>query len=187
MPLLGTFAGASTRAYGLQAGIKQIDGLELITSQSFSSVSSVTFDNCFSNNYVQYKIVTAATGSTLAGINLQFRASGSTYTTASYRYQKLAYLNNATNAARTTGATNWQNALGAIDNGIAYAMNLEILNPYQTMYTSGVNQHQYSNSSAYEIRSFGITVTNSFDGFIATTSGGTMTGNIYVYGFSKGA
>lgn len=187
MAFLGTFAGASTRAFGLQAGIKSIDGLDLISTQSFTSASSVTFNSVFSNTYVQYKIVLAATGTTLAGVNLQWRTSGSTYTSANYNWQKLmGYLTTTMEAARTRNTTNWQNALGAIDNNTAYATNLEVMNPFQTMYTSGFNQHHYSDVGAYELRAFGMNVTDSFDGFVASTSGGTMTGSISVYGYSLG-
>ena len=187
MPLVGTFAGASARAYGLGAGVKEIDGLELITSQSFTSVSSVTFNNCFSNDYIQYKIVIDASGTTLAGINFQFRASGSTYTSANYRYQTLKFENGAPVASRATGQTNWQNALGVVASSRGFICGLEIMNPFQTMNASGQAIQFYNDGTQQlENRSFGITVTDSFDGFVGTASSGNMTGNMYVYGFSKG-
>lgn len=187
MPIVGSFAGASARAYGLGAGIKEIDGLELITSQSFTSVSSVTIDNCFSSNYIQYKIVIDASGTTVAGINLQFRASGATYTSANYQYQTLKFENGAPVASRATGQTNWQNALGVVASSRGFICGLEIMNPFQTMFTSGFALQQYVDGlQQLENRSFGITVTNSFDGFVGNLSSGTMTGTMYVYGFSKG-
>jgi hypothetical protein len=187
MPIVGSFAGASARAYGAGTGALEIPGLDLITSQSFSSVSSVTFDNCFSNNYIQYKIVIDASGTTLAGISLQFRASGSTYTSANYRMQSLKFENNNPAAQRLTGQSNWQNALGVVVSSRGFISSLEIMNPFQTMFTSGQAIQQYVDGvQQLENRSFGITVTNSFDGFVGTPSGGTMTGTMYVYGFSKG-
>jgi len=188
MPIVGSFAGASARAYGLGAGVKEIDGLELITSQSFTSVSSVTIDNCFSNTYVQYKIVVDASGTQTAGIGLQFRTSGTTYTTASYQMQSLKFENGGVAAQRLTGLTNWQNSLGVVVSSRGFICGLEIMNPFQTMFASGVSPQQYFDGiQQLENRAFGITVTNSFDGFVAAPSGGNMTGTIYVYGFSKGA
>lgn len=162
-------------------------GLILISTQDFSSVSAVTFDNVFSDSYFQYKVITSATGTTLAGINFQFRSNGSTYTTGNYAWAKLMGNGTSLTASRSTSQTNWQNALGAIDNNQGYSMNLEIFNPYQSVYTSGVNTHHYSQTGTHEIRSFSISVTNSFDGFYGYTSGGTMTGSISVYGYYKGA
>ena len=188
MPIVGSFAGASARAYGLGAGVLETPGLDFITSQSFTSSSSVVIDNCFSNNYIQYKIVTDIVGTTLAGINLQFRASGSTYTTASYRMQSIKFENNGVAAQRLTGLTNWQNSLGVVDVSNPNIMFLEIMNPFQTMYTSGISISNYASGVRNnEVRSFGITVTNSFDGFVASPSAGNITGTFYVYGFSKGA
>jgi hypothetical protein len=177
--------------FGITASSNQsikLNGLELITSQSFTSVSSVTFNNCFSNDYIQYKIVIDASGTTLAGINLQFRASGSTYTSANYQMQSLKFENGATAARRLTNEVNWQNALGVVVSSRGFICGLEIMNPFQTMNTSGQAIQHYVDGGVqqFENRSFGLTVTNSFDGFVGTTSGGNMTGNMYVYGFSKG-
>jgi hypothetical protein len=176
--------------FGITASSNQsikLNGLELITSQSFTSVSSVTIDNCFSNDYIQYKIVIDASGASLAGINLQFRASGSTYTSANYRMQSLKFENNNTAAQRLTGQTNWQNALGVVNSSRGFICGLEIMNPFQTMNTSGQAIQQYVDGvQQFENRSFGMTVTDSFDGFVGAPSAGNITGVMYVYGFSKG-
>jgi hypothetical protein len=189
MPIVGSFAGASARAYGLGASRIAESDLRLISTQSFTTASSVTFDNVFSNDYVQYKILTEATGTTLAGINFQFRTSvPSTYTTANYRWQKFQIVNtDITNSGRSTGQTSWQNALGAVDNAQGYASFLEVYNPFQTVATTGLNQHSYSNVGTLEIRAFAITVTDSFAGFLFAPSAGTITGSVSVFGYYKGA
>lgn len=161
-------------------------GLMHLHTETFSGVSNITIDNVFSDDYVQYKIITTAVGSTLLGLNLQFRDNGTTYTSALQGWNKIQVGGTSISAGRTISETYWQNALGAFDNNQSYSMILEIINPYQSNYVSGIGLQHYSSTSTLETRSFGHGATNSFDGIYAYTSAGTVTGEIRIYGYSKG-
>lgn len=81
MPLLGTFAGASSRAYGLQAGI-QIGDFESIASTTVGSggVADVTFSSIpqtYTHLQIRCLLKYAVSGDT---IFIQFNGSSSNYT-----------------------------------------------------------------------------------------------------------
>ena len=54
MPIVGSFAGASARAYGSGAGGFAPEGaLKLIETKTLSAASSAQFNNVFSNTYTE--------------------------------------------------------------------------------------------------------------------------------------
>lgn len=189
MPIVGSFAGASARAYGLQAGIKQIPGLDLISTQTFSAVSTIDFDNVFSNTYVQYKIVIDTTVSTGTYGSVRLRTGGVTNSSGIYNRQFLYAGSTTVAAGRSTSQTQWD-GIGASD-GTSRMMGLfEIMNPYQTMYTSAFHLDNYARSlQEIALNGLGTNATTSFDGFrfFSNTGGATFTGSISVYGYYKGA
>jgi len=161
------------------------EGLQLISTQSFSNVSDVDFDNVFSDTYVQYKIVadfTAAGGEFRA----QWRASGSDITSANYNQQYLYYRTTTVSGARSTGRTEYE-----FGNVSAYdCVILEILNPYQTAYTSGalisnVNSETNGTNGSF-LYAYGYSATTSFDGIRFFPQSGTFSGTISIYGYYKG-
>ena len=190
MPIVGSFAGASARAYGAGASSFAPEGaLKLIETKTVSAVSSVQFNNVFSNTYYQYKIVPSLLGSTTnQGLQMQFVTGGTRYTTASYQRQQIYSYGGTIGAARYTGETSW--AFSAINSGFINHNFFEILNPFQTKYTTGFSFYNTnSNSGSIESGSYvhATTVTNSFDGAYFAPASGTMTGTISIYGYKLSA
>jgi hypothetical protein len=189
MPIVGSFAGASARAYGLQTGTVVIPGMDLISTQTFSAVTSVNFDNVFSNTYVQYKIVIDATTTTGTYGSVRLRVGGVTNSSGIYNRQYFYAGSTTVAGARSTSGTSWD-GIGASD-GTSRMMGLfEIMNPFQTMYTSAFYLDNYARSlQEINLNALGTTATTSFDGFtfLNLTGGATFTGSISVYGFYKGA
>ena len=172
MFLFGTFAGGET------------PGLQLISTQSFSAVSDVDFDNVFSDTYVQYKVVVdlTASGGELRG---QWRASGFDITAASYIQQNLFVSGGTASAQRLTGQTIYQfGNISASDMLI-----LEILNPFQSTYTSAIGSFIVNGEGsgiAMRHEAFGYSATTSFDGIRFYPEFGTFTGTISILGYYKG-
>ena len=155
-----------------------------IASQTFSAGTDVTFDNVFSNDYVQYKVVLSCLGSTTTqALNFRGRTGGTNYTSASYQRQQYYTFSTTIAAYRYTGETFW--AVGNVNSGFISALDLEIRNPYQTVYTSALTSYSSNSTTSIESGHYahGITVTNSFDGAYFYVGGGTMTGTITIYGF----
>ena len=187
MPIVGSFAGASARAYGLQTG-GVIPGLQLISTQTFSAVTAIDFDNVFSNAYVQYKIVWDATVTAGTYASIRLRVGGSTNTSTIYNRQFLSAGSTTVGGARSTSATQWD-GIGASDGTSRMNGIFEILNPFETKTTSAYSFSNYTRTlQEFDANSYGTNVTTSFDGFkfYSSTGGATFTGSISVHGYYKG-
>jgi hypothetical protein len=161
-------------------------GLDFITKQSFTTASSVDFDNCFSTKYVQYRIIcNALSSATDVGVSLKFRTGGTTNSGAIYNWQYLVASTTVLAAGRAASSTGgWANALGQISTDLNDINITEINNPFQSTYSFGFVRHAQQSNAAInnDLFSFGTNVTTSFDGFSAFPGSGTFTGTIYVYG-----
>ena len=167
-------------------------GLTFVTSQTFSSVASVTFTSCFTSSYVSYLIVFediyAATGAD--DLQMQWRYGTTTETGASY-YGSCSqfYSNSATTS--TTGYRNaaqmtLSNALGGT--GQASGAYLFAHNLGQTGRGMINGQHYASDvgNEPAEIFGGGFAGTSRvFDGFVIKSSSSNITGTIRVYGLAK--
>jgi len=162
------------------------NGLVFITKQTFSSASSVSFDNCFSADYSQYKIISSVSNVSANAYNyLRLRASG-TDTTTGYNIQYVVAAGTGISAARDTNFPHFLQ-LGYILSGKNEGASIaEILNPYQATYTSGLSQSADRPESVNPEVKFwaaGTDVTTQYDGFTLIPSTGTFSGTAYVYGY----
>ena len=166
-----------------------VGGLQLITSTTFSSVSSVTVDSCFTSTFVNYHVLfNADWGSvTDTDLRLNFRASSSTDSNSSYNFQS-DYINANNNSGvasqsnTATHATIFDNADTEINGRIEfYNPQLSNRNTYFESLLLG-----HDGSTAKKITGFGeFDNTTSFDGFILTGTAGTFTGRIQVFGYRQ--
>ena len=166
-----------------------VGGLQLITSTTFSSVSSVTVDSCFTSTFRNYHVLfNADWGSvTDTDLTLQFRAGGSTDSNSNYNYQS-DYIN-ANNNSGVAAQNNGGSSANIFDNADTEINGrIEFYNPQlsnrNTYFESLLLGHD--GSTAKKITGFGeFDNTTSFDGFILTGSSGTFTGRIQVFGYRQ--
>ena len=191
----GASAGSSgtilTTASSIPSSQLSNAGLVRVTSGTLSSSSAITVDGCFTSTYINYVIYlnAAFTGSADTDIFMQFRASGSTNSSASNAYF-LSYVNAGVNkgdAASSGGtATSWflydNMDTGSICNG-----KIEIFNPQTATKTTGQwTLYAEDNGNYKQEQGFGYqTQATSFDGFTITMSSGTLTGTYDVYGVAR--
>jgi len=164
-------------------------GLVLLAKDTFSNVTSVSFDNVFSNTYKQYKLITVASSSGPNNIRLRLRAGGSDNSSANYARQYLVGTSTSVVAGRETSQTSW-NGVGRVENGIEMVSICEILNPFQTAYTSASNLLILNPTGSIEVLglAYGITVTTSYDGFSLAPSdfsGTLFSGTVTLYGLAE--
>ena len=165
------------------------EGLQLIQTTSFSSAASVSLDNVFSDDYVQYKIVSKITSVSANAYNYLRLRAGGTDTTTGYRTQYLIAAGTGKSAARNTNFPHLIQlayVLSGINDGVCDA---EILNPYQATYTLAISQSAERPESVNPEVKFwtgGINTTTQYDGFTLIPSTGTFTGTVSVYGYYKG-
>ena len=157
-------------------------GMVLVASQSFSAVSSVSINNCFSATYDNYRIVCDYTTGTSGGIvtNFRFRTASTDNTAAVYQ------LRGADVGALTSISLNDQNLAAmttARDGG--NAMVLDVVNPFATRYTHCPFSVHSATITVIALARFGVMShlsATSFDGFSIISASSTITGTVRVYG-----
>ncbi len=185
----------STQATGLKWATPATpsSGLNLITTQTFTTAASQSVNTCFSSTYTNYKIVvTLTTASADAMVSLNLRtATTDTTSTQNYSYYsgwstQPGSINNVANG----GVTSLQ--LFQTDSGYtapAYAMSMDMYNPNVSSNTTSTWNAQFAQSSnswlAAVVGGSFTNTTDQFDGFTLKISAGTMSGKAWVYGYSN--
>jgi hypothetical protein len=183
-------AAASVGGLAISAGGNVTGaGLDLITSETFSAVSAVNVNNCFTSTYANYKIVIGMITHSAAGdtaLNMRLRASGADNTTSDYYWARVA--GNTAGASSITGgaaANLWQVAFTSASRGNLASM--EVFNPQETLRTGFAVGSNIDGGTAPYVSTYGgwFNATTSFDGFSLITASGNMTGSLRVYGYKN--
>jgi hypothetical protein len=151
-------------------------------------VAAINVDDCFSADYVQYKVVFNITGTTASAFNIRLRVGGADNSSTNYRRQRFTADSSTLTGARNVNETSWD-AAGNFGNGISYITILEILNPFQTQNTSAYNVRPavLEGNPLITFNAFGINVTTSYTGFSVISASGNITGTIDVFGYKLGS
>jgi hypothetical protein len=185
LTLPATSGTVATTAYvdTAEADAIAAGGLQLITTQTFSAVSSVSIDNCFSATYENYLLFVRMDPTDNINIEMRLRASGSDITTAAYNWSRIGQqYNNVANLAAATDATLWQftSTTSTTRESVSH---LNFHSPFATKntgFTSNMAADHFAgvyNGMFYN--------TASADGFTIIASSGTLTGNLRVYGYKN--
>tara|TARA_R100000030_G_scaffold79999_1_gene62870 strand:+ start:686 stop:1258 length:573 start_codon:yes stop_codon:yes gene_type:complete len=173
--------------------------LVLISEQTASSSSTITFDSGIDSTYKEYifKFIDIHMATSDASLTVNFRDGGSNYdatkTTSFFAANhpendsstSLAYASGA-DLAQSTGAQKIATSVGN-DNDENFNGELYLFNPSSTTFVKhfiGVNQiSNHSDTSAQEFYAGYCNVTAAIDGVQFSTSAGTFeTGRIALYG-----
>ena len=199
-----TLNNSSTLAQYASGYIKKLDtntwvmvsafvpGLTLVTASTFSAVSSVSVNNCFTATFDNYRIALTFTALSVdLNVRMRLRVAGSDNSTTSYDSQ-LLYVTGTTVAAQqntgSSGNTQW-GLFGGFesDQPTASHMIADIVGPqlvaYTKMSSTGVllgtaDGFTYNYLAANLFKN-----TTVFDGFTLLTSTGTISGTVRVYGY----
>jgi hypothetical protein len=149
---------------------------------TFTGVTNVSLNSCFSSAYTNYRIVYRGTGTVDTGFSFQLRVAGTTNSSANYDGH-LCYW-----GAGGAGYVNQSNSnqIGGIFGHAYQNGTFEVFRPYlsditaMTFYGAAQNlsgaTEQHTSSGNYK-------QATSFDGFTLTFNGGTFTGTVQVYGY----
>ena len=156
-------------------------GMDLIVSQSFTTVSTVSVDNCFTSAYSNYRVVLTCTKSALTAVNFRTRAAAADETSANYSYQQMNVDGAGVTGSRSTAAT--YGDVMYSDTGLA-ALTVEIQSPQVATHTLATF-HSASSYNTLSERWIAVRVGTSsqYDGFTLYPASGTFTGTIRVYGY----
>ena len=159
-------------------------GLVHINTTTFSAVSSVSLNGCFSATYTWYKIMYYADASgAVQNLNLRMRNAGTDNTSANYSSQYLDGQAATASAGRTTGQN--LGLVGAVAITGSWG-SIDIYNPFATVTTSWSNTMGFAGPAA-SLYMGQHSVASSFDGFTLFAAANTFTGTIRVYGYKNGA
>jgi hypothetical protein len=165
-------------------------GLTLISTTSFSTVSSHSVNDVFSSTYDDYKICLSTNAPATSQLfTMRLRVSGADNSgTDYYRMNNGIGAGGGTTALVGNTQTSW--TLGhAASGGIGLNASFDILKPFSTSFMTGLLGFSIGENSAYN-NATGYRLTNHF---YATTSftgftllfGANVTGSVSVYGYKK--
>ena len=153
---------------------------------SFTASTSISLNGIFTSTYDHYKVEIYTTASSTAVLRVVLRSAGTDATAANYDYT-LLYANSATPGSATVAANaNW--TLNASISSTMMKHNLELTNPFLASMTTAIGRSvAYASAVAPLIGNFGggHRLSTSYDGLTFTTSTGSLTGTIRVYGYNN--
>jgi hypothetical protein len=159
-------------------------GLILLAKDTFTTASTVSFNNVFSATYKQYKLVINVSSPSNGALVMRLRASGSDNTAANYRRQYVQGNGASIAAGYSSTNTLWFLVGGNAVEEIIFA---EVLYPFQTTNTSMFCNYNGASSGNIQIvcQEQDISVTTSYDGFTIFADTGTITGSVTIYGIEQ--
>ena len=167
------------------SGTGSVGASGLIT---FSGVSSVSINGCFTSAYTNYRVVARYTNaSTLTALYCRLRASGTNattnYDTTGFRsFNNLAIESNGYNTDVQQYA-NSANVAGAYNGGI-----FDFFGPAEALSTNFISTHSATEAGTAGVNWFSAWYNDnqtSYDGFTITVAASTLSGTLMVYGYSK--
>lgn len=170
---------------GIDTSINSV-GLVHLTTETFSSSSSITIDNVFSNAYDNYKMIISVVGTANNQIQFYLRTSGVNNTSANYQSDRFAMV------AGSLSGYDWGNnsttgAIGQHSNGVLSITNCDIYSPYavsETILFASGTQNTNTDLRRYDWTS-SFNSTTQFDGMQLYPVSGTLTGKVIIYGYKN--
>ena len=164
-----------------------LDDFRLITSQTFTSVSSVSFDDCFSADYDHYLIANKMISGADTAAVMRLRAGGSSDSSTNYSRQEFYSNGSGETETRITGETSYGAGLGYLDTSLYNATLTFVSYPFASIDTSfytACSEGVDDIPNWLNIHQIGWhNVASSYDGFeVPFTT--TVTGSIHVYGWA---
>lgn len=158
-------------------------GLEFITSEAFTDVASVSLDDCFTSDYVNYRVIVRITTMLgTAAVGYRFRASGSDDTASNYRYATSVHAGGAWTNARTLDVSS--GVFTTVTGSLNYDIVQDIFAPQLTERT-GTSGTFSTRGTLVTLAQTGFSAATSFDGISIIPTTGNITGKIYVYGYRE--
>ena len=182
-----TLVADSTAATGLKWATAS-SGLTLISSSSFSGVSSQSFNSVFSSTYLNYKVVLRIHHETTNASDLRFRyRDAGTDVTTGYR-SALYELSDVGTLAATTGATTYVDMGDLQGSSIARSgYDITLYGPFAGNSRQPFSYTGWSGTTKiYWGGGDNLTSTASdYDGFTLYTPTGNIAGEIRIYGLAN--
>lgn len=158
-----------------------------ITSQTFSGVSSVNVNDCFSSTYDNYWItINGATSSTASFVFMRLRVSGADDTGTNYDRQLIeAY---GTSLSSSRGVYSSFEAVSRLNTSDINYGNIRIFGPNRAAVTN-VTVHDNAGATGANagifVASYSHRLATAYTGFTIYPNTGTFSGTVRVYGYKN--
>ena len=180
-PSGGTDGQALTKS-GTTTAWASVGGLVPLASETITTQSSVSINNCFSNAYENYRIVVVLVGSGDVEVRYRLRASGTDATGSNYAYQYLYANGTNVSALRATGETGAR-VFGAVTAYRAIGA-YDLTSPAVARPTNAIGFQVYAaNTVEWLAWSNYHSLSTAYDGITFYTTSGTISGTIRIYGY----
>jgi hypothetical protein len=153
-------------------------GLTLINTTSFSGVASESFNNVFTTDYQNYKVIMRFVTSTTSTVQMRFRASGTDNSASEYFTSGYGV---GTWSLGPVTSMQLAASLTASQKGI----DLTVFSPEPAQLSLVTGHSMNSTNNSFYSLGNQISSTAQFDGFTVFPSAGTITGIIRVYGLAN--
>jgi hypothetical protein len=165
-------------------------GLQHITTRSFTGVSSLSVNGCFTSAFENYLCVVNYTRSTTGGnVTLRMRAGGVDTSSGVYDYGFYYIYYGGGGSAATVAAAQTSTTFSGLQGSGAIGVTMSILKPQLAQRTQiGYTFVGEDNSALRNTATGGSTIVDTvqYDGFTLTSSTATITGTLRVYGYMNG-
>ncbi len=152
---------------------------------TFSGVSSISLNGCFTSSYDNYKLVCEVTSASAnADMQSRYRLNGTDASANSYSTQYL--LSSSTTVSGATVNTTYMD-FGSVSTNTRYMMTLDFIRPFTTgQHLAQSNIFYLSSSSNWVMRVSGhrYDVATAYDSFSIFPASGTITGTLRIYGYN---
>lgn len=158
-------------------------GLVFIKNGTFTSSASTSVNTCFSSTYTNYRILVKVTGASVVSGQVRYRMrSGSTDASgANYNSQRLYAQSTSVGGSSETSQTS--GIMGPFNTGQSF-WSLDIFDPNVAATTGYATVSMYNNGQIDNFSGAHL-VSTAYDGFTLFPDAGTITGEVWVYGYSK--
>jgi len=174
------YDGAAWQSVGASSG------LSLITTSTFSAVTSVSVNNCFTSTYQNYLININVTSIAVTGsLSMRMRVGGSDNSSANY-YWAGSYINftgsPVINSENSSGlATSF---LAGFSPTFGTAFQIDVFSPQETVRTGIFNRINNTDTNVGASYGGNTSVTTAYDGF-TVFAGSNIAGTLRVYGYAN--
>ena len=166
-------------------------GLTLISTTSFSGVSSQSLTPVFSTTYTNYRLMLILTSTATDGsVYFKLRSGATDESGAAYSYSRIQTSNNGApaNASATNATLGWEILdIDSATSGSKYVLQMDLFSPFDTVNTNAHWTYKGFNTAAqplFGVSGSNLNTTTSYDG--CTIIGpGNLAGTVSVYGYAK--
>lgn len=150
---------------------------------TFTGVTSVSLNGCFTSTYDNYKIVSYLTSNQVdANIRNRMRVSGSDASGSNYSRQSLQSSSTTVSGARSSNATDF--IVSVAGTGSPTLMVYDMARPFLAASTLFLGKGSGRDIETWDFSGLH-TLATSYDGFSIYPSSGTITGTLRVYGYDN--